>query len=96
MYVSNQSIPVMLFRSGTTDSWETEKVFFANVSEGFKIGDDTVYEQYLCKFVGQAKDIVKNLPSKSVIRLKCFDIRNPYDKEKNCQKPYLFVSKVDI
>ncbi len=103
MFVSNANVIMMYFKDEKAIEKNTDKVIYGRLSEsqdkyenGAKVEGEYSYESWNARFVGDAKKVVETLDDKSVVTLKSFDVRQPYDKEKNKSYPYVLVSKLEV
>ena len=103
MFVSNANVIMMYFKDEKGFEKNTDKVIYGRLSEsqekfenGSKVEGAYTYESWNARFVGDAKKAVENLDDKSIVTLKSFDVRQPYDKEKNKSYPYVLVSKLEV
>lgn len=103
MFVSNANVIMMYFKDEKAIEKNTDKVIYGRLSEsqdkyenGVKVEGKYSYESWNARFVGDAKKVVETLDDKSVVTIKSFDVRQPYDKEKNKSYPYVLVSKLEV
>ncbi|MBP3197306.1 MAG: hypothetical protein J6N21_09925 [Butyrivibrio sp.] len=103
MFVSNANVIMMYFKDDKAFEKNTDKVIYGRLSEsqdkfenGSKVEGQYTYESWNARFVGEAKKAVESLDDKSLVTLKSFDVRQPYDKEKNRSYPYVLVSKLEV
>ena len=103
MFVNDANVVMMYFEDKNAFERNTEKVIYGRLSEsqdkyenGKKVEGEYTYESWNARFVGDAKKIVENLKDQSVVTLKTFDVRQPYDKDKKQSYPYLLVSKLEV
>ena len=86
-----------------THNENTEKVTYGRFSESVstgKTGEDGKaayeYETYRARFVGKAREKALALEDKARITLTEWAIRNPYNKEKEREYPYLMVMDFEV
>ena len=102
MFVSNANVIMMYFKDEKAIERNTEKVIYGRLSEshdkfenGAKVEGEYSYESWNARFVGDAKKVIETLDDKSVVTLKSFEVRQPYDKEKKQSYPYVLVTKLE-
>lgn len=79
----------------------SEKAFFGRVSEAIKTavenGKQTYnFESWNARFVGKARAKAEQLSNKQRIILTEWTCRNPYDKERNKNYPYVMISDFEV
>ena len=86
-----------------TGKQDTEKCIYGRISEPINTGkkgedgkDVYEYESWNVRFVGKAREKVEALADKARITLTEWTARNPYDKEKEKNFPYLMVMDFEV
>lgn len=79
----------------------TEKAFYGRVSEAIKTGVENGkntynFESWQARFVGAARAKAANLCNKQAIVLLEWNCRNPYDKERKKNFPYVLITDFEI
>jgi hypothetical protein len=79
----------------------TEKAFFGRISEAIKTGEENGkatynFESWNARFVGKARAKADSLTDKQSITITEWSCRNPYDKERKKNFPYVVITDFEI
>ncbi len=103
MFVNDANVILMYFKDEKAIEKNTDKVFYGRLSEsqdkfenGEKVEGEYSYESWNARFVGEAKKVAETLEDKSIVTIKQFDVRQPYDKDKKKSYPYVLVTKLEV